>query len=64
MAKKNEKMIKITQLRSIIGRTERQKKTMHALGLRKIRHYVVHKDTPQLQGMINKVQHLVSVEIA
>lgn len=62
--KKSEKSIKITQLRSVINRNENQKRTMRALGLRKIRHSVVHADTPQIRGMINKVQHLVSVEKA
>ncbi|MFQ5628030.1 MAG: 50S ribosomal protein L30 [bacterium] len=61
--KKKEQSIKITQLRSIIGRKENQKRTMHALGLRRIRHCVIHKDTPQIRGMIDKVQHLVSVEM-
>lgn len=60
--KKNEKSIKITQLRSVIGRIENQKRTMRALGLKRIRHSVVHVDTPQIRGMIYKVQHLVSVE--
>lgn len=54
--------IKITQVRSKIGRPERQKKTLEALGLRKIRHTVEHEATPQILGMVNKVSHLVTVE--
>lgn len=57
-----EKKIKVTQIRSIIDNPLRQKKTIEALGLKRIRHSVVHRDTPQIRGMINKVKHLVSVE--
>jgi large subunit ribosomal protein L30 len=54
--------IKITQSRSRIGSTKRQKATLDALGLTKINLAVVHDDTPQILGMINKVSHLVKVE--
>ncbi len=57
-----DKKLKITQTRSIIDNPKRQKRTIEALGLRRIRHSVVHKDTPQVRGMINKVKHLVTVE--
>ncbi len=60
MAKK--KQIKVTQVRSVIGRPEKQRRTVRALGLRKINHTVVHQDTPQIRGMIAKVNHLISVE--
>ena len=56
------KTYKITQIRSIIDRPEKQKRTMRALGLRKINREVVVGATPQIEGMINKVRHLVSVE--
>ena len=56
--------VKITQVRSIIGRPSRQKRTIEALGLRKINQSVEHEVTPQIQGMINKVAHLVKVEEA
>lgn len=62
MAKKKQSQIKITQVRSVIGRTERQKRTMRALGLRRIRHSVVHTATPQILGMVDKVRHLVVIE--
>ncbi len=54
--------VKITQIRSTIGRVERQKRIIRALGIRKLHHSVVHKDTPQIRGMIEKVKHLVEVE--
>jgi large subunit ribosomal protein L30 len=56
------KKIRITQVRSGIGRPERQKQTLKALGLRKIRHTVEHEATPQILGMVAKVGHLVTVE--
>jgi large subunit ribosomal protein L30 len=56
--------VKITQVRSIIDRSKRQKATIKALGLRKINHSVEHEATPQILGMIAKVSHLVKVEEA
>ncbi|HHU69481.1 MAG TPA: 50S ribosomal protein L30 [Thermoanaerobacterales bacterium] len=55
--------LKIKLVRSVIGCTERQRKTVNALGLRKINDTVEHKDTPQIRGMIKKVEHLVEVEV-
>ena len=60
MSKLNK--IKITQVRSVIDRPKRQKDTMKALGLRKINQSVVHTATPQIMGMVAKVNHLVAVE--
>ncbi|MFZ3172963.1 MAG: 50S ribosomal protein L30 [Carboxydocellales bacterium] len=54
--------IKITLVRSSIGRPENQKVTVRTLGLRKLQNSVIHEDTPQIRGMINTVQHLVKVE--
>lgn len=54
--------IKITQVRSIIGRLENQKRTIEALGLGRPNYAVVQNDTPQIRGMIRKVAHLVKVE--
>ena len=54
--------LKITQKRSIIGRPGDQKKTVKALGLRRIQHSVLHDDSPTVRGMIFKVKHLVEVE--
>jgi len=56
------KKVKITQRRSAIGRQERQKRTLRALGIRKINHSVVHDDSPQIRGMVRTVSHLVDVE--
>lgn len=54
--------IEITQIQSIIDRPEKQKRTMKALGLGKINKTVTKELTPQVAGMVNKVQHLVSVK--
>jgi large subunit ribosomal protein L30 len=54
--------IKITQVKSGIDRTERQKKTVRALGITKLHVPVIHEDTPQILGMLEKVYHLVRVE--
>lgn len=54
--------VKVTQVKSGIDRSKRQKDTLRALGLRKINHSVEHETTPQIMGMINKVQHLIKVE--
>ncbi|MAM04636.1 MAG: 50S ribosomal protein L30 [Flavobacteriales bacterium] len=53
--------IRIKQVRSRIGRPKDQKKTLDALGLRKMNSIVEHNATPQILGMVNKVQHLVIV---
>jgi len=55
------KKIKIKQVRSRIGRPSDQKKTLDALGLRKIGAIVEHKATPQILGMLNKIKHLVII---
>lgn len=54
--------IKITQVRSIIGRPPKHRRTIRALGLKKMHQTVVHQDTPVIRGMINQVCHLVKVE--
>jgi large subunit ribosomal protein L30 len=56
------KTIKITLVRSTIGTTKKQRGTVKALGLRKIRQTVEHEDTPVVRGMIDRVRHLVAVE--
>jgi len=56
------KMLKITQVRSQIGQTQRHRGTLRALGLGKIGRTVEHEDSPQLAGMLRKVRHLVRVE--
>lgn len=54
--------IKITQVRSQIRREGSQKKTLQALGLRKMNQVVEHEATASILGMVNKVNHLISVE--
>jgi large subunit ribosomal protein L30 len=57
-----ERKLKITQIRSTIGRIKKQKETIKALGIKKLYQSVMHKDTPQIRGMIEKVKHLIEVE--
>ena len=54
--------IKITQIKSRIGRPKRQKLTLDALGLKKMHGTVEKEVTPQIIGMVTKVRHLVKVE--
>ena len=53
--------IKIKQTRSKINRPVDQKRTLEALGLKKIGQVVEHKMTPSIEGMINKVKHIITV---
>ncbi len=54
--------LKVTLVKSVIGRKQDQIATVKALGLKKIRDVVEHNDTPQIRGMVRKVCHLVNVE--
>ena len=54
--------LKITQVRSAIGRIPKQRATIVALGLGRIRKSVIHEDCPQIRGMASAVAHLVTVE--
>lgn len=54
--------IKLTQIKSGIDRSKRQKDTLIALGLRGINKSVTHETNPQILGMVKKVSHLISVE--
>ncbi len=56
------KMLKVTKVKSVIGRPEKQRKILKGMGLTKLNKTVTLVDTPQTRGMINKVIHLVSVE--
>ena len=58
---KPQKMLRIRQIRSIIGGTQKQRAVLQSLGLRGIRSEVVHSATPAIQGMINKIPHLLEV---
>lgn len=55
-------MLKITLKRSLIGKPEKQRRIVTALGLRRLNHSVIHKDVPSIRGMINKVPHMLKVE--
>ncbi|MBD0355722.1 MAG: 50S ribosomal protein L30 [Actinomycetota bacterium] len=54
--------LRVTQTKSVIGTKENHKRTVRALGLKRIRDFRVHEDTPQIRGMVHKVRHLVEVE--
>ncbi len=54
--------IKITQVKSTIGSTKRQKLTMQALGIKKMHQTVELEATPQILGMVKKLEHLLKVE--
>lgn len=56
------KRIKITQTRSAIDKPLRQKRSLEALGLRKMHQIVEHNATPQILGIVDSIKHLVSVE--
>jgi large subunit ribosomal protein L30 len=56
-----EGSLRITQVRSLIGQKQDQRRTVRALGLRRIRHTVSQPDRPEIRGMIAKVSHLVEV---
>ncbi len=55
--------VKITQIKSGIGHPLRQKRTLWALGIRKMHHSAEHEATPQIMGMVRKVNHLVKYEL-
>ncbi|PKH86446.1 MULTISPECIES: 50S ribosomal protein L30 [Colwellia] len=56
------KTVKVTQLKSSIGRLPKHRATLKGLGLRRINHTVELEDTPSVRGMINKVYYMVKVE--
>lgn len=54
--------LKITQLRSVVGRPQHQRDIVRSLGLKRIRHTVVQPDRPEIRGMLRKIPHLVTFE--
>ncbi len=60
--KAEEKMLRITLVRSPIGRPPVQRRTVRALGLKRMHHSVVHRDSPEIKGMIGRISHLLAVE--
>ena len=61
-AAKQEKCLRVTLVKSMIGQSYKQKRTLQALGLRRMHQSVEQKDTPAVRGMVAKVSHLVMVE--
>jgi len=57
-----KKTIKITQLKSSIGRLKDHKACLRGLGLRRINHVVEVEDTPSVRGMVNKISYMIKVE--
>ena len=55
------KNLEITQVRSAIGKQQNQWKNLRALGIKRMGQTVVHNDTPQIRGMVNRICHLLSV---
>ena len=58
----SEKIVTIKLIKSMIGANERQRNTLQALGLRKMQQVVEHTATPQILGMLNKIQRWVEVK--
>ncbi|NMB35451.1 MAG: 50S ribosomal protein L30 [Firmicutes bacterium] len=56
------KKIKIKLVRSPVGQKPSHRLTIKALGLKRLNHTVEHDDTPQIRGMVARVQHLISIE--
>jgi large subunit ribosomal protein L30 len=63
-SRKKERLLRITLTKSPIGYSDRQKRTVRAMGLRRMHQTVEQKDTPAIRGMIAKISHLVTVEEA
>ena len=57
-----KKKLKVTQLKSSIGRLKDHKACLKGLGLRRIRHQVEVEDTPSIRGMVNKISYMIKVE--
>jgi len=56
------KKLEITLIKSLIGRNQKQRANIQALGLRKIRQTVIHNDTPQIRGMIHLTDFMLTVK--
>ncbi|TVR21153.1 MAG: 50S ribosomal protein L30 [Anaerolineaceae bacterium] len=62
MSNESERTIRVTLVRSPIGYTKDQRRTAEALGLHKMNASRVHKETPQIRGMVRKISHLLRIE--
>jgi len=60
--KPKDKQLRISLVRSVIGRPQKQREVVKGLGLRRIDSWVVREDRPEIRGMINKIPHLLKVE--
>jgi large subunit ribosomal protein L30 len=58
-----EKQLRIKLVRSLVSRPRKQREVVKGLGLRKMNSEVVRKDCPEIRGMVNKIPHLVTVEV-
>lgn len=63
-SEQSNKQLRITLVRSLLGRPEKHRKVAKALGLNKSQRSVLQYDTPIIRGMINKISHLITVEVA
>jgi len=61
-SKTRNNQLRITLVRSVVGRPQKHREVVKGLGLRKINSNVIRKDCPEIRGMINKIPHLVKVE--
>jgi len=61
VAKKKKSMLKITQMRSGIGRQDKHRRTLRALGIKRHQQSVVHEDSPAIRGLINQISFMVDV---
>ena len=61
MVKKDTKKVTVKQIKSLIGKTSKQKSSIKGLGLKRINHKVVLDNTPEVQGMIKVVKHMIEV---
>jgi large subunit ribosomal protein L30 len=62
VAEKQAKKLRITQVRSGIGRQGKHRRTLLALGIKRHQHSVIHEDTPAIRGMINQIGYLLDVQ--
>jgi len=62
VAEKQAKKLRITQVRSGIGRQGKHRRTLLALGIKRHQHSVIHEDTPAIRGMINQIGYLLGVQ--
>jgi large subunit ribosomal protein L30 len=62
MAKQQPKKLRITQVRSGIGRQGKHRRTLRALGIKRHQQSVVHDDTPAIRGMLEQIGYMVNVE--